>query len=227
MMDNLTGHSNSVPGTNDFDAAKPSSNPSAENRSEALKERIAAQALTTNEYLKLIEEKQSDPFQKRAKSLAASLPKRKLSLFGQLKRSVRKLRGQDLIEILRVEPVCHLDEELFWGGHIDFPKERETHINPTLYVAGWVIGKAARVTAVRITIDNQETIAEVPLSWARPDVMKAYCFMPGQLGENIAVCGFKAMVSIKQFPDEGSLRLQAVFKDGRLAPMGYVKFRKD
>ena len=226
-MDDLTGHSNPVPGANDFNTAKPSSNPSQKNHSENLKERIAAQALTTEDYLKLIEDEQSDPFQKRAKSLAASPPKPKLSLLGKLKRSVRKLRGQELIEILRIEPVCHLDEELFWGGHIDFPKEQETHINPTLYVAGWVIGKAARVTAVRITIDNQETIAEVPLSWARPDVIKAYCFMPGQLGESTEICGFKAMVSTKLFPDEGNLRLQAVFKDGRLAPMGYVKFRKD
>jgi hypothetical protein len=142
----------------------------------------------------------------------------------RIKKIIAKVRGEHYAEVLRVVHLCQGGNHAFQDGWIDSPQAQDKIYGSTVSITGWVMGKQAQPTAIRVTA-NQLTLAEVPLSFPRPDVTKAYFSKSLAFGHN-ANFGYTVALAIEALPDESDLLLEAIFPEGEARPAGLIRFSK-
>lgn len=87
-------------------------------------------------------------------------------------------------------------------------------------IAGWVLGREARVVAVNVMHEGS-AIHRIPVSTVRRDVAEKF-----QFAEETATCGFETSIGLMGVPLEFELRLQAIFDNGRCAPLAVIRGRR-
>ena len=117
--------------------------------------------------------------------------------------------------VSEVEVVC--DSDLLWLGYLDYPKISRLVYGSILFISGWVIGKQASVTAIRVIAQNN-LIAEIPINILRPDVLESYPF-----ATDSALLGFHGTLNLNHILSQDIVHLQAVFADQSFAPYGYFR----
>jgi hypothetical protein len=135
---------------------------------------------------------------------------------------VRKILKIQDFEILTTINLVLEQNKYLIGASIDQPRagENTTVKTSTYYIVGWVLARDIQPTTVRLTC-RTKTISEVFISQPRPDVSEAYCFI-----SDTHNWGYIIELDIKELPDEGDLRLKAVFPDGKTVAIGLIKFQK-
>jgi hypothetical protein len=142
----------------------------------------------------------------------------------RIKKIIAKIQGKQYAEVLRVVHLCQGGNHAFQDGWVDSPQAQDKVYGATVSITGWVMGKHVQPTAIRVTA-NQLTLAEVPLSFPRPDVVKAYFSKSIAFGRN-ANFGYTIPLAIETLPDEVDLLLEAVFPEGEARPAGLIRFSK-
>ncbi len=181
---------------------------------------IISNSLDLKDWLEQIqpEDRQANSVQRLAPSVPPhTSPPWFTTLHRWIRRVLGQVRGRRFIEILSVEQFAHQTPELFWNGWFDSPQADTTIEGAMVPMWGWVIGKPSKVTTVRLVI-NQTPLDEIPVNVVRPGVHKAYPFLPPD------PFGYYYQLCVDKLPDAGSLRLDAIFEDGKVEAIALIKF---
>lgn len=186
-----------------------------------LDERILSQALDIHDWIK-----QSHIARSKTSQFDKQLPEvpvytREESVVSrQIKRVLRKLRGESVLELSEISIFCLADRGLFWGGWIDVPRISDKVNGLVLPFHGWVAGRASRVTSIQVIINN-ELFAKIPVNVQRPDVAKAYLLLG-----NDCTYGYATSLDLKGLPNTITLQLKADFSGSQSAKFGEIKISK-
>jgi Sulfotransferase domain len=119
------------------------------------------------------------------------------------------------VEILETVRLSHRDSNVLSGYNIDRPRKGETYNSCYIPILGWVMGKAAPVSSIQVSIGDR-AIQTIPVDRVRKDVDPV-----------LSKVGFEASFDIDNLHDSTSeLRLFANFADGRQELISIVKTSK-
>jgi hypothetical protein len=104
---------------------------------------------------------------------------------------------------------------LLESSHIDLPEQGPTR-GTALSVAGWALGKDAKVVAVEILLGDR-TLRATRVDRARPDAADAHRGSAEEVHS-----GFHTHIDVRQLPLEFELRVIALLGDGNRAPLGSI-----
>ena len=105
------------------------------------------------------------------------------------------------------------DFETLWGFGIGTPKIETMASAGSLLIKGWVLGKKAKATIVRVMYLG-ENLLETPVEHPRPTVMQQY---PDILGANQS--GFEFSLAVAGISAETELKLNVVLEDQSVVPL--------
>jgi multidrug efflux pump subunit AcrA (membrane-fusion protein) len=105
------------------------------------------------------------------------------------------------------------DFETLWGFGIGTPKIETMATAGSLLIKGWVLGKKAKATIVRVMYLG-ENLLETPVEHPRPTVMQQYPDMPGANKS-----GFEFSLAVAGISAETKLELNAVLEDQSVVPL--------
>lgn len=118
------------------------------------------------------------------------------------------------IEVIDIQKTLPKEDfETLWGFGIGTPKIGTMTSAGSLLVKGWVLGKKAKATIVRVMYLD-ENLLETPVEHLRPTVMQQY---PDILGADQS--GFEFSLAIAGISAETKLELNAVLKDQSVVPL--------
>ena len=110
------------------------------------------------------------------------------------------------------------DFDTLWGFGILTPKIGSRTIAGATIVKGWVIGKKARATTLKVT-HQDKTILEVPVSLRRPQIAEQYPDISSARNS-----GFEFPLSVTGISTAVEFDLDAVLEDGTLVPLCAIIF---
>lgn len=117
----------------------------------------------------------------------------------------------EVVDIVKTLP--KQDFDTLWGFGLGVPKVNSKATAGSIIIKGWVLGKKAKATAIRITHDNQ-TILETPVDQPRPAIVQQYPDI-----SNAANSGFESSLAVTGLPAEAELHLLALLDDDSVIPL--------
>jgi hypothetical protein len=215
-MDHLTGDDR-LTGLNVQSEATPKVLPS-----QSLDDKLLFQALSVKDWMTQTqtEADRLTSVERLKRSGKQSAPPKKRSLGSRLiNRVTNKLSGKTTLEIVEVNCFC-ADDEQFWGGWVDFPRQGDRINGTQLSLYAWIIGKSSPVVAIQVLVNNSLYV-ELPVQIARPDVAKAYL-----MSEEDCSFGYWASLDLTEVSHEVTIQLQAVFSNGEGVKAGVITLYK-
>lgn len=184
-----------------------------------LTEEIIAHSLNLNDWLEQIQPEQRQPVLRAVPGgagQASKAPKFWTALLKFGRRVLSLFRRRQFIKTLQISQFGYATEA-FWGGRCDVPTANSRFRGRMLLVQGWVIGKPAPVVALRLVV-NRTCIREIPVDVSRPDVGRAFQFLP------TGNFGFETLLDLHELPVEGLLRLDAVLANQQVEALALIEF---
>lgn len=105
------------------------------------------------------------------------------------------------------------DFETLWGFGIITPTVKSTITTGAILVKGWVLGKKALATTVRV-LSQTEVLLETPVKLRRPLVIQQYPDIP-----TASQSGFEFSLAVVGISTETELCLEAVLADQTVVPL--------
>jgi len=105
------------------------------------------------------------------------------------------------------------DFETLWGFGIITPTVKSTITTGAILVKGWVLGKKAQATTLRVLYQT-EILLETPVKLRRPLVIQQYPDIP-----TASQSGFEFSLAVAGISTETELCLEAVLEDQTIVPL--------
>ena len=123
---------------------------------------------------------------------------------------------QTKVEVLAVKRLPQEDFDALWGFSIASPKANTKVQGGSITIRGWVLGKKALATTVRIDCQGQ-TLVETPVNLSRPRVTQNYPDIPAA-----GTSGFEIALSVVNIPAETELEVKAVLENQDIIALGII-----
>ena len=117
----------------------------------------------------------------------------------------------EVVEINKTLPKQEFDT--LWGFGLGTPKVNTMATAGSIIIKGWVLGKKAKASTVKVVYDNQ-TIIEVPVDQPRPNIAQQYPDIA-----NAANSGFESSLAVVGLPPEAEIHLLALLDDLSEVPL--------
>ena len=117
----------------------------------------------------------------------------------------------EVVDVVKTLP--KQDFDTLWGFGIGVPKVNDRATAGAIIVKGWVLGKKAKATAVRV-VYNDQSILEIPVNQPRPAIVQQYPDIA-----NAAESGFESSLAVTGLPPEAKLQLFALLDDDSIIPL--------
>lgn len=125
-------------------------------------------------------------------------------------------QAQTIREVSEVKRLPQEDFDALWGFSIASPQAQMKIEGDSMILRGWVLGKKAMVTAVKINCQGQ-TLVEIPVNLSSPNVTQYYPDISAA-----GKCGFETALSIVSMPSKAQLEVQAVLENEDIIALGII-----
>ncbi|MGK7936896.1 MAG: hypothetical protein AB4206_14035 [Xenococcaceae cyanobacterium] len=127
---------------------------------------------------------------------------------------------QTKVEVLEVKRLPQEDFDSLWGFSIASPKAETKLQGGSMIVKGWVLGKKALATAIRIN-HQDKILLETPIDLPSPGVTQYY--------PDIAAAGksgFETSLSLVGIPTDSELEIQALLENQDIINLSIISLRR-
>ena len=127
---------------------------------------------------------------------------------------------QTKVEVLEVKRLPQEDFDSLWGFSIVSPKAETKLQGGSMIVKGWVLGKKALATAIRINHQGK-ILLETPIELPSPGVTQYY--------PDIAAAGksgFETSLSLVGIPTESELEIQALLENQDIINLSVISLQR-
>lgn len=114
---------------------------------------------------------------------------------------------QQTVEVVEIKRLPPQDFDSLWGFSIASPQAEVKIEGGSTILQGWVLGKKALATAIRINYQG-ETLVETPVNLPSPHVTQYYPDITAA-----GNCGFETSLSVVGMPESAKLEIQAVLEN--------------
>jgi hypothetical protein len=125
------------------------------------------------------------------------------------------------IEVVEVERLVQTDFDALWGFGIGYPNPQTEIFGGSLSIRGWVLGKQAKATTVRVCW-QQKILIETAVNLPRQFVEQNYPEVPEALNS-----GFDATFTVASIPTTTELEIQAVLEDKTIIAIALILLKKE
>lgn len=127
---------------------------------------------------------------------------------------------QTTVEVLEIKRLPQEDFDCLWGFRLTSPQAKVKIQNGSMIVQGWVLGKKALATAIRIKYRG-ETLVETPANLPSPSMTKYY--------PDIAAAGrsrFETSLSVVDMPKSAELQIQVILENEEIVNLSTIALQR-
>ena len=127
---------------------------------------------------------------------------------------------QRTVEVIEVKRLPPGDFESLWGFGIASPQAETTIAGGSIIFQGWVLGKKALATNIRISYKDQ-VLLETPINLPSPGITQYYPDI-ASAGNS----GFETSLSVVGIPDSAELEIQALLENQEIVNLSIISLQR-